>query len=142
MVFRGKRLLAGLIDFIIVTLLVNIPFPIFMETGLEGWFLVYLLIIFIGYGYILEGRNNQTVGKKVMGLKVVSSKTGKSEIFVWQLLIRNVFRPLDYIGFWGVIPITLFKRRLGEFLSLTEVRENPRVSSSKGGTKMNEKSEK
>ncbi|GEN45969.1 hypothetical protein AHA02nite_17450 [Alkalibacillus haloalkaliphilus] len=131
MSFILRRLAGGFIDHVILTLVI-LPIVIFSEhltnqVNLDWpsfYTLVALIVIFYFlYGLYFENKTSQTIGKRVMKLQVVDSRTGSTEISTKQLVIRNLFRPIDYVAGWGVIPIILFRKRLGEFISQTEVKK-------------------
>ncbi len=84
--------------------------------------MVFVFILIILYFTLLEYLLGQTIGKKFLGLHVVTSE-GKNILF-WQALVRNcVLLPLmPFIFFWVVDPLYLLftKRRLTEQLTKTQ----------------------
>ncbi|MDQ0352037.1 putative RDD family membrane protein YckC [Alkalibacillus filiformis] len=130
MSFILRRLTGGIIDHVILTLVIITIVMISghltnqVNSAWQSFYTIALIfIIYILYGLYLENKTSQTIGKRVMKLQVVDSRTGSTEISTKQLVIRNIFRPIDYVAGWGVIPIILFRKRLGEFISKTEVKK-------------------
>lgn len=87
-------------------------------------FLIFIAIT-VGYFLLLEWLFHKTIGKKIMGLKVVRI-TGQSPDLL-SALIRNIVRPIDFIGFYllGLIFITYsdLNQRLGDMIAGTYVIE-------------------
>jgi uncharacterized RDD family membrane protein YckC len=83
-----------------------------------------ILLVFAGlwllYFGFAEWRWGQTVGKKVMGMRVLTQDGAK--IGFGDALLRNVVRPLDYLIIGQVlIATTKRRRRLGDMLAGTVV---------------------
>ncbi|MDV2583031.1 RDD family protein [Alkalibacillus haloalkaliphilus] len=123
-----RRLTGGIIDHVILTLpiitivMISGHLTNQVNSAWQSFYTIALIfIIYFLYGLYLENKDSQTIGKKAMKLQVVDSRTGS--ISAKQLFIRNIFRPIDYVAGWGVIPIILFRKRLGEFISKTEVKK-------------------
>ena len=101
----------------------------FTPTGfaLEGApaFLVFALTMIVGFGYFigLEARSGQTIGKRLMGIRVVSEDG--TPITMQASAVRNVLRVVD--GLFVYLVGTVFvatsekKQRLGDRLADTVV---------------------
>lgn len=87
-------------------------------------FIIFTAIT-IGYFFSLEWLFHKSIGKKIMGLKVIRI-TGQSPDLL-SSLIRNIIRPIDFIGFYllGLIFITYsdLNQRLGDMIAGTYVIE-------------------
>ncbi len=95
----------------------------------SAWPLVVFVIFFIGYYLLLEGIWGKTLGKKVMGLKVVA-ENGQGAGF-WKILVRNLFRLLDAAPFWYLLGAIAYwicptRQRIGDHLGQTLVVEENR----------------
>jgi len=146
-----KRLLAFLLDLIIVDIIILSPFKPLVERMLpqegilstarflmEAPAIMNKLLVISGitgalmllYFVILEYATGQTIGKMVLNLFVVS---GKKRPSLWQAILRNAFIiPLfPFILFWIIEPaVMLFhpqRRRLLEILSNTNTIERIKV---------------
>jgi len=85
--------------------------------------IVFLFIIF-AYFILLEAYAGWTVGKKVMGLKVVDID-GK-RIGILKSLVRNLFRLVDGLPAFNILGVVLIassanNQRLGDFAAKTFV---------------------
>ena len=95
-----------------------------MNVGfIVGGILSMILIVFV-YTIALETAwNGQTVGKKIVKIRVVK-ENGKSITFT-EALIRNIFRIIDnqFVGLVGLILIlvTEKKQRIGDLIAKTVV---------------------
>ena len=132
----GIRFAAKVIDSIVlffVFVIGGIPFVLIFG-GLDGVgfdqegplsFLLNMIFIVVGFAYfvIMEGSRGQTVGKMVLGIKVV--KEDGSPCDVHAALIRNALRIVDGIMVYlvGVILIatSATKQRLGDRVAKTVV---------------------
>lgn len=112
-----------------------IPFMVIgADGGLRGLLLVGFFFFWWGYGAACEVWNNgQTLGKKMLGLRVVS-ETGLS-INAAQAMLRNLIRAIDIAPpfFPGVVAMAVTGRfqRLGDLAAgtvvvLDRVRARPR----------------
>jgi len=112
-----------------------IPFVVIgADGGLKGLLLVALFFLWWGYGAACEVFNNgQTLGKRMLGLRVVS-ETGLS-INAAQAVLRNLIRVIDIAPPFlpGVVTMALTTRfqRLGDLAAgtvvvLDRVRPRPR----------------
>lgn len=101
----------------------GIVFTLF-GSGFLGVFLYLMFFIWWGYGGVMEALNNgQTLGKKALGLRVVS-RSGLA-INASQAMLRNILRGADVLPpfFPGVLAMLMNDRfqRLGDLASGTMV---------------------
>ncbi|MPZ47820.1 MAG: RDD family protein [Dehalococcoidia bacterium] len=128
----GPRIVAGIIDVVILGILFVIMSMLFGDSesdsssfsvnlsGLPG--LIYGVLAF-GYYMVLEATSGQTLGKKIMGLRVVSLE---GEMSWGKSAIRTILRIIDGLPFLyllGVILIAASKKnqRLGDMAAGTIV---------------------
>ncbi len=132
----GKRILGGIIDFVVVFLIfmagTSILAYFFGEVekfhfGFKAYVsgppvLIILLIVFL-YFIIMEATTGKTIGKYIVKTKVVN-KDGK-KISWKQSIVRNLMRAVDGVFFYmiGFIAIYASKnnQRLGDMISKTYV---------------------
>ena len=132
-----KRLLAYLIDIVIINLVIVIPFEnylkeyqnigfdLFLKTAMNKNFISITLAIVIFtllYFVILEFKYKQTLGKMFLGIYVESLK---GNISLQQVILRNITKPFSAVLLVDVIYM-FFKRghqRLFEVFSGTQVVE-------------------
>jgi uncharacterized RDD family membrane protein YckC len=117
----GLRIVAGIIDTIIL-MIVIIPLAFFGGQGLGTQLVISL--IGIAYFIVMEATQGATIGKKVMGLKVV--KKDGSAISWQESVIRNLLRIVDglpafYIVGIVCIALTPNKQRVGDMAANTLV---------------------
>ena len=117
----GLRIVAGIIDTIIL-MIVIIPLAFFGGQGLGTQLVISL--IGIAYFSVMEATQGATIGKKVMGLKVV--KKDGSAISWQESVIRNLLRIVDglpafYIVGIVCIALTPNKQRVGDMAANTLV---------------------
>lgn len=96
--------------------------PRFFEDHPEagGILLVVLASLWLNYFAICESMWGKTVGKHVMGMRVVGGDGGKASFGACS--VRNLLRPLDYLIVGPVmIATTARRRRLGDRLADTVV---------------------
>ena len=91
------RFLAWFVDVVLVNLAINfLPYPILWSTYI---FPFRASVLFI-YWAVLEGREGQSLGMKVLGIKTVNLKGRK--ITYYQALVESLgksfFLPVDIIG--------------------------------------------
>lgn len=126
MVLRG---VATILDCIVLMLISWIMASMFGTTSSTGFdlngapFFAMLLIGFLYY-VVLEGTIGATLGKLVIGLRVV--KTDGSSCDISSSIIRNVLRIVDSLPFFYLLGIILIvtsqrKQRLGDRLAGTMV---------------------
>jgi uncharacterized RDD family membrane protein YckC len=123
----GKRLAALLIDSIllqIVTVFLTRMAAGASEDGINPLAFVLVFVINIGYYVVLEKIQGATLGKQVVGIKVV--KTDGSPIDWSEALIRNLLRIVDALPFAYIVGIVLIsnsptKQRFGDRIANTVV---------------------
>jgi uncharacterized RDD family membrane protein YckC len=90
--------------------------------------LIMTFLIFI-YFFYLQKRFHQTIGMKIMNLKLVNDEAG--ELKTWQLIVRNLYLIpfFPFIFLWVIDPIYLFiyNKRLSEILSKTRLVEEHKL---------------
>ena len=117
----GLRIVAGIIDTIIL-MVVIVPLVLFGGQGLGTQLVISL--IGIAYFIVMEATQGATIGKQVMGLKVV--KKDGSAISWQESVIRNLLRIVDglpafYIVGIVCIALTPNKQRVGDMAANTLV---------------------
>ncbi len=125
----GLRFVAILIDTIILGIvgwLIAIPFGSATSTGfnLQGAPGLLFFLVAIGYYIGLEATKGATLGKMVMGLRVVKLADGAA--ISWkEAVIRNLLRIIDGLFFYLVGAIIVWvsknKQRLGDIAGGTIV---------------------
>ena len=137
----GSRFLAALIDLVILGIIaavVAIPLGIFTAFAvLSGggvasvWNLVFgpftmlLWLLWLGYFTYFESTTGQTLGKRLLGIKVISIASGRPPD-VGHALLRSVLRLLDWlpalylVGFIAAATTTQ-RQRVGDILAETVV---------------------
>ena len=127
----GIRIVAGIIDVVLLFVLFLVMSMLFgdsdsgdggVSVNLNGApALLYFLLAF-GYYLVLEATTGQTLGKKVMGLKVVALE---GELSWGKVAIRTILRILDglFLYLVGVICIAVSKKhqRIGDMAAGTIV---------------------
>lgn len=117
-----KRVCAYYIDFLIFSSFIA---PIIWINSFTNVYFVMILLILnvIPYFLISELVWHKTVGKKIMGLKIMSENGFRAN--KRQILLRNLVRLIDIF----VFPITILlfitqknKQRIGDIISKTIVR--------------------
>ena len=88
-------------------------------------FYVTAIPVTLGYFIVLEGVYGQTIGKR--GANIVVTSHDGSEITFRQAIVRNVFRPVDGLLWYGVGLLAMFsndeRKRLGDVVARTVVVE-------------------
>ncbi len=137
----GSRFVAGLLDHLLlgaVLLLVLLVFLLLdyrifavsarLARGAEAWAVALLtllgFLIYWGYFVLFEiWMNGQTPGKKYMRVRVVQQEGGA--ISFQAVAIRNLVRPVDFLGLYAVAGVTMFftrkVQRLGDLAAGTVV---------------------
>lgn len=136
----GSRIVAIIIDLIILSLVVVIiALPLGLLAGLSAIgnptqlfvariaffvsFMVLNVLVWLLYFTYFEGTSGQTLGKKIMGIKVVK-ENGDQPSFM-DALIRTILRIIDGIAFYLVgfivILVSEKKQRLGDMAAGTIV---------------------
>jgi uncharacterized RDD family membrane protein YckC len=130
----GRRIVAGLIDGLLLgAVFVGLAAATgnaeaedgtFSVSLTGGPFLLYLLLFF-GYYILLESRSGKTVGKAVMGLRVVSEATGappSTGQAVGRTLLRIVDAlPVLYLVGLVCVAVTRKDQRVGDMAANTLV---------------------
>lgn len=137
----SQRIIAAIVDSIIVGIAVGILSSIFVFSGLgmlgssrmggvfasswmwAPWIWLVGLLIPIGYYTYLEGTSGQTIGKKMMKIKVI--KVNGSPCDLPSAFFRSILRVVDslVIGLVGivVISVTEKRQRVGDIVANTIV---------------------
>lgn len=143
-----KRVIAFIIDMLIINLVVLFPFRSIFEgilpedysfseaykflssstnyTSFLTSVSLIMSVLIILYFYMMERKMSQTIGKMLMKVYVASDN---KDLKAWQLLARNlVFIPIfPFILLWILDPLFMFftktNQRLSEILSKTKVME-------------------
>ncbi len=134
----GQRFWALLIDLIIVTVVSSILALLLSIAALRLVSLELLSSIVLGlsilYFILFESMDGQTIGKKIMHIKVVSEDSMKKPDLI-AVIIRNVLRLIDsfppnfYIVGFILVILTDKHQRLGDILAKTVVvKEEERIS--------------
>ncbi len=130
-VFFLKRGAAFLIDilillpfyFIFALILVSTPVsPAEYNTILLFVIFILIILLIISFGYFIyfEVKDGRTIGKRALGIKVLSKYDGKVS---WlSALLRAVFRIIDII-LWPYLFFDPKKRRLGDLIAGTWVAQ-------------------
>ena len=127
----GPRIVAGLIDFVVIIAIGVVMTVLFgntesedggFEASLSGAPFVIYVLLALGYYFILETVRSQTLGKMAMGLKVVSIS---GPLTPSKVAVRTVLRLVDGFLFYlvAVIVIAVSKsgQRLGDMAAGTRV---------------------
>ncbi len=120
----GKRVIAYIIDAIVIGVVAAVALFILDTIGFPDWLKGLLaLMFFYGYFTYLEGTTGQTLGKRAMSIRVV--ELDGQPISMGASLIRNLLRIVDSI-FFGLVGLVLIiftqkKQRLGDFAAQTVV---------------------
>jgi uncharacterized RDD family membrane protein YckC len=129
----GRRILATIVDAIVFSVIFWVLALLFGSTSAEGGSvafslgglgsLIYLVVIF-AYYTLLEGYLGQTLGKMLLGIKVVREDNGGVP-GLGAAAIRTVLRIIDGILFYLVAFISVLatqkNRRLGDMAANTLV---------------------
>jgi len=128
----GSRFIAGLLDslaIILILLVLLVIYLVLASVGLvagvalswdmQAWiaavFLIAIFLVFWGYFVFWEMRTNgQSIGKKVMKLRVV--KAGGGAITFLDVAVRNLVRIVDLTGLYGAAGICMFLTKKGQRL--------------------------
>lgn len=128
----GQRGIAWFIDLFVITLVASIPAsyflpaegePSFEEITENGGVLAVMLAVYILYPWLMEARWGATVGKLVVGLRVVN--LDGTPVGVVPALVRSLVRLVDgmFAGVVGALAIQLSgsRQRLGDRAARTLV---------------------
>jgi len=134
----AQRFLALVIDFIILSLIffpvTKIVKGVWIMSNQEhqwsyGWFItdplcISFLIVIILYFIILEGTIGATIGKKVLGMQIITNDGSK--IGLWQAVVRNFLRIVDALPAFNILGVVLIIKspenaRFGDRIAGTRV---------------------
>ena len=133
----GKRVLAIIVDGLVLGVLFWVMSLIFGTSSAEGGMasaslgtlgtLLYLILAF-AYFTLLEGNRGQTLGKMLLGIKVVREDNGEVP-GLGAAAIRTVLRLIDVLPFAYIVGyisilITSKNQRLGDMAANTLVVRN------------------
>ncbi len=111
-------------------LIINETFKAIIEPilGLTKYSTFAYLSSVLIYYVVQEGVFATTIGKKIMGLKVISFNGLKPKLL--QIIVRNIFRITDVFLYVGSITVAFDKeqRRLGDIIAKTKVIETRDLS--------------
>jgi uncharacterized RDD family membrane protein YckC len=117
----GPRILAGIIDVIIMMLII---IPLTFIAGQSMGAQIGVGFIGIVYFIVMEALKGATIGKMAMKLRVVKAADG-SAISWGESIIRNLLRIVDGFFFYVVgmivIAVTAKKQRVGDLAASTIV---------------------
>jgi uncharacterized RDD family membrane protein YckC len=130
----GRRVLAIIVDGLLLSVLFWVMSMLFGSSSAEGGqvsasmtglpFILYLLIVF-AYFTLMEGYRGQTVGKMLLGIKVIREDNGEVP-GLKVAAIRTILRLIDMlpfaylVGFIAVL-ISAKNQRLGDMAANTLV---------------------
>jgi uncharacterized RDD family membrane protein YckC len=118
-----RRFVASVIDGIILTILAKIP-ELFLKKMMDGNLLLQLLLGAVAtvayYHYFYSKKDGQTVGKKAMKLKVVSTDN-RQDISVLRVLGRDYFLK-NVLGFFSIFTVLFTKEKLALHDRFTKTR--------------------
>ncbi len=132
----GERFFANFIDMIllwIVTAIISIPFGIMALIGSQfgspiGWLIggpqLLAFVSWMLYFSYFESTSGQTLGKRMMTIKVVDESGGSLD--GRRIVVRNILRIVDWLPFLYIIGFILLstsngKQRLGDIAAKTVV---------------------
>jgi len=138
----GARIVAGLVDYIIIgiigvvlffvafaplfaapVMMTGGPFPVW-AWGWVGGLVILEVLLWLIYFTSLEGSSGQTIGKKLMHIRVIKEDGAKCDY--GSALVRNLLRIIDHLPTLYILGIILIaatdkKQRLGDMLGKTLV---------------------
>jgi uncharacterized RDD family membrane protein YckC len=129
----GRRIGAGLIDLLVLFVLGFVLALFIGDTqasngnasfNLEGAQALVWLGLALAYYAVLEATTGQTLGKRLLGVRVASRDGGDAS--AGQVLMRTVFRLIDGIAFYLVGLVSVLatgerRQRLGDLVARTTV---------------------
>jgi len=136
----GTRFVAAIIDLVlllVVAAIIFIPFVLFyafsiIATGsawyvrtIFGPFEGVLFLLFVIYFTFYEGTSGQTIGKRMMHVKVVRVPTGQPPSLL-RALVRNLLRIIDWLPVLYILGFLVSllnsrRQRLGDLVADTVV---------------------
>ena len=130
-----KRIIAYLIDFLIISLIVALPFNKILNSIKQDNFnfyynfnylinnpsqvtqliliSIFIIILSISYWTILEFKLRQTIGKIITNIKVASKK---KNFTISQCIVRNLSKPITIIFLFDIIYLLLNKKQNQRYL--------------------------
>jgi uncharacterized RDD family membrane protein YckC len=129
----GRRILATIVDGVLFGILFAVMSVLFGSSSAQGGqvnatlnglpFLIYLVLVF-AYYMLMEGYLGQTVGKMLLGIKVVREDNGEVP-GLGGVAIRTALRIIDGLFFYLVAFIAVLasgkNQRLGDMVAHTLV---------------------
>jgi uncharacterized RDD family membrane protein YckC len=129
----GRRVLATLVDGIVLGFVFALMSMLFGSSSTQGGqvsatldglpFLIYLVLVF-AYYTLMEGYLGQTVGKMLLGIKVIREDTGEVP-GLGGAAIRTALRVIDSLFFYLVAFVAVLasgkNQRLGDMVARTLV---------------------
>jgi uncharacterized RDD family membrane protein YckC len=129
----GRRVVATIVDVVVLGILFAVMSMLFGSSSAQGGqvnatlnglpFLTYLVLV-VAYYVLMEGYLGQTVGKMLLGIKVVREDTGAVP-GIGAAAIRTVLRIVDGLIFYLVAFIAVLasekNQRLGDMVAHTLV---------------------
>jgi uncharacterized RDD family membrane protein YckC len=128
----GRRGIAWVVDLFVISFIAAWPAAYFFpdsenmsvdELTNDARLVAIMLAIYIVYPWLMEALRGQTLGKMVVGIKVV--REDGSPVGVWQSLVRSVLRVVDglFVGIVGALLIATSRKqqRLGDRVAHTIV---------------------
>jgi uncharacterized RDD family membrane protein YckC len=129
----GRRVLATLVDGIVLGLVLALMSMLFgsssaeggqVSASLEGFSALVYFVLAFAYYILMEGYLGQTVGKMLLGIKVVREDSGEVP-GIKTAAIRTVLRIIDGLFFYLVAFISVVasgkNQRLGDMVAHTLV---------------------
>jgi uncharacterized RDD family membrane protein YckC len=129
----GRRVLATIVDAIVLSVVFWVMSALFGTTSVEGGQVgasvsgvpaLASFVLFLAYFIVLEGYLGQTLGKMLLGIRVVREDTGELP-GIKGATIRTVLRIIDGLFFYLVAFIAVLasrkNQRLGDMLANTLV---------------------
>lgn len=125
----GKRILGGIIDIILLTIVFAIFVRFFGREVMPGSYHIegmpafILFVLMFLYYWVFEATTGKTLGKLIVKTRVVNKEGSK---ITWgQSFVRNIMRIIDGLFFYLVAVIAIASseknQRLGDMLAKTVV---------------------
>jgi uncharacterized RDD family membrane protein YckC len=130
----GDRIVGAIIDYIVVIayIIIMLAAFVFRNSGMSTYIIILMFLPVVFYDLISELLlNGQSLGKKVMGIKVISISGEQPSVS--QYLIRWVFRLIDFTFSSNMVAVIMVaatekKQRLGDLIAGTVlVKTKPRT---------------